>query len=622
MPEHGVLLATKLHVPRPRPGFVPRPRLAERLDDGLAQGLVLVCAPAGYGKTTLLAEWLQRGERPVAWLCLDPADNDPARFWRHVLAALDGVCPGIGERVGPLLGPPAPSSYRGLVTALINELAGRPGGDRALLVLDDYHLIDAGSVHESLAFFLEYRPSGLGVVLTSRSDPPLALSRLRGRGQLAELRAAELRFTPAEAAALLRPASAGSCGPLSDAVVTALAARTEGWAAGLQLAALSLRGQPDVEGFVAEFTGSHRFILDFLAEEVLEQQSDQVRAFLLETSVLDRLSGDLCDAVTGRTGSQSLLERVERAGLFLVPLDEVRGWWRYHHLFADLLRARLRQEQAGRVVCLHRNAATWCQEHGLPDDAVRHAVAAGETTWAARLIEQYFDELYYLSGEGTTLQRWLSALPDDLARSRPRLLLAQAQLTMVSGRVEALEPLLDAAERAAPGAAGEAFEPTVGRAGSMLVNVPALIAIRRAFLALLRGDAGDGAAFASRALAESSEGEWLLSSTARGFLAMAEWLRGRLAEAERGFASSTVGWQAAGQPALTAWHRVQLAQVQRALGELDAAIQTYEQALKAIAPPGRPPPPNAGPCTSAWPTWPTSGTSSTAPWSMSPRASR
>ena len=450
-------------------------------------------------------------------------------------------------------------------------------------------------MHESLAFLLEYRPPGLSVVLTSRSDPPLALSRLRAGGQLAELRSAELRFTPAEAAALLRHTPAGPGGPLSDAVVAALAARTEGWAAGLQLAALSLRGQPDVEGFVSAFTGSHRFILDFLAEEVLEQQSEQVRTFLLETSVLERLSGDLCDAVTGRTGSQSLLEQVERAGLFLVPLDEVRGWWRYHHLFADLLRVRLQQEQAGRVVCLHRNAATWCQEHGLPDDAVRHAVAAGEMTWAARLIEQYFDELYYLSGEGTTLQRWLSALPDDLARSRPRLLLAQAQLTMVSGRVEAMEPLLDAAERAAPGAAREAFEPTVGRAGSMLVNVPALIAIRRAFLALLRGDAENGAAFASRALAESSEGEWLLSSTARGFLAMAEWLGGRLAEAVRAFASSTAGWQAAGQPALTAWHRVQLAQVQRALGRLDAAIQTYEQALEAIATPGRPPPPTAGP---------------------------
>jgi LuxR family maltose regulon positive regulatory protein len=304
-PERDTLLATKLHMPRPRQGYVPRPRLVERLDDGLAQGLVLVCAPAGYGKTTLLADWVQRGERLVAWLCLDPVDNDPARFWRHAVAALDGVCPGIGERVAPLLGPPVPSSYQGLVTALINELADWPGGDQAL-VLDDYHLIEAGPVHESLTFLLEYRPPGLAVVLTSRSDPPLALSRLRARGQLAELRVAELRFTPAEAAALLRQAPAGPGGPLSDVMVAALAARTEGWAAGLQLAALSLRGQPDAEGFVSAFTGSHRFILDFLAEEVLEQQSDRMRTFLLETSVLERLSGDLCDAVTGRTGSQSL----------------------------------------------------------------------------------------------------------------------------------------------------------------------------------------------------------------------------------------------------------------------------------------------------------------------------
>src|SRR6185369_14481269 len=263
-----------------------------------------------------------------------------------------------------------------------------------------------------------------------------------------------------------------------------------------------------------------------------------------------------------------------------VPLDEVRGWWRYHHLFADLLRARLQAEQPGRVSELHRNAAAWYAERGLADDAIRHAVAAGEMTWAARLIEQYFDERYYLSGEGTTLQRWLSALPDDLVWSRPRLLLARGQLAIASGRVEEMEPLLDAAERAAPGAAGEPFEPTVGPAGSMLVNVPALIALRRGFLAQLRGDAEAGAAFAARGLAECREGEWLLSSTARGFLAMAEWLQGRLAEAE---------------PALTAWHRVQLAQVQRALGRLDAAVQTYEQALEAIAVPGRPLPPTAGP---------------------------
>ena len=300
------------------------------------------------------------------------------------------------------------------------------------------------------------------------------------------------------------------------------------------------------------------------------------------------------DAVTGRPGSQALLEQAERAGLFLVPLDEVRGWWRYHHLFADLLRARLQAEQPGRAAELHRNAAAWYDDHGLADDAIRHAVAAGEMARAARLIEQHFDELFYLRGEGVTVQRWLSALPGDLVRTRPRLLLAQAFLASYSGRMETVEPLLDAAEQAYAGAAGEPFEPTVGRAGSMLVNVPALIAIHRGFLAQLRGDAEDTAAFASRALAESSEGEWLLSSTARGFLAMAEWLRGRLAEAERAFASSIAGWQAAGQPALTAWHRYQLAQVQRALGRLDAAIQTYEQALRATAVPGRPPAPTVG----------------------------
>jgi LuxR family maltose regulon positive regulatory protein len=460
-------------------------------------------------------------------------------------------------------------------------------------------VISSPLVHESLGFLLEHRPPGLQLALTSRSDPPLALARLRARGQLTELRAADLRFTPPEAAALLQQVAAGPGGarpgaPLPDAVAAALAARTEGWAAGLQLAGLSLRGRSDVDGFVAAFTGSHRFVLDYLAEEVLEQQPEQARTFLLETSVLERLSGPLCDAVIGRPGSQALLEEAERAGLFVVPLDEVRGWWRYHHLFADLLRARLQAEQPGRVRQLHRNAAAWYDDHDMADDTIRHAIAAGEMAWAARLIEQHFDELFYLRGEGVTVERWLSALPGDLVRTRPRLLLAQAFLAFHSGRLEAVEPLLDAAEQAYAGAAEEPLEPTIGRAGSMLVNVPALIAIHRGFLAQLRGDAEDTAAFASRALAESKEGEWRLSSTARGFLAMAEWLRGRPAEAERAFASSIAGWQAAGQPTLTAWHRYLLAQVQRAMGRLDAAIQTYEQALSATAVPGRPPAPTVG----------------------------
>ena len=561
----------------------------------LTRGLVLVSAPAGYGKTVLLADWAQRAQFPAAWLSLDAGDNDPARFWRYAVAAMDRVRPGIGGRVGPLLGPPAPTSFEPLVTALINELADQPGNDEVLLVLDDYHVIGAQPVHASVEFLVEHRPAELHLVLASRSDPPLVLARLRARGQLAELRAAELRFTASEAAELLRQVAAGPGPALPDAAVAALAARTEGWAAGLQLAGLSLRGQEDVTGFVTAFTGSNRYVLDFLAEEVLERQDEELRTFLLETSVLERLSGPLCNAVTGRAGSQALLDQVEREGLFLVPLDEVRGWWRYHHLFADLLRARLEQ-QPGRAEQLHCNAATWYAEHGLADDAIRHAAAAGEMTWAARLIEQHFDELFYLRGEGATVQRWLSALPDDLVRSRPRLLLAQAQLAAAtSGGVEAAEPLLDAAERASASAAEEPFEPTADRAGSLLANIAAGIALQRSYLAALRGNAEGTAAFASQTLAELSEGEQMLSSIAQCNLGIAEWLRGRLADAERAFVSGIARWRAASQYTVAAWGCYHLGQVQRAQGRLDAAARTCQQALDAITAPARSSLPTAGP---------------------------
>jgi LuxR family maltose regulon positive regulatory protein len=592
--ERDVLLATKLHVPGARPGFVARPRLAGALGEGLARGLVLVCAPAGFGKTALLADWVRSGDRRVAWLSLDAGDNDPVRFWRHVVAALDRARPGIGERVAPLLGPP-PSSFEGLVTALINTLAAQPGEDEIVLVLDDYHLVDAQQVHASLAFLLEHLPPGLRLVLASRSDPRLPLARLRAGGQLAELRTGELRFTAGEAAVLLREATGAE---LPGAAAAALAARTEGWAAGLQLAALSLRGQADPAGFVAAFSGSHRYVLDYLAGEVLDRQPEEVRAFLLQTSLLERLSGELCDAVTGRAGGQVMLEQVERAGLFLVPLDEVRGWWRYHHLFADLLRARLQQQHPDRLARLHHNAAAWSEEHGLADDAVRHAVAAGETTWAARLVERYFDAVYILRSEGATVQRWLAALPAELVQTRPRLLLAQALLAATSGRAEAVAPPLDAAERALAGAAAavdEPFEPSAGRAASMLVNVPALIALLRSYLAQFRGDAEGTAALASQALAELGRDERLLSSTVQGFLAAAEWLRGRLAEAERAFMSSIAGWRAAGQPSWTSWGVYQLGQVQRAQGRQDAAVRTYRQTLDIAAVSGSPPAPPAGP---------------------------
>ena len=575
--EQDVLLATKLHVPGPRPGFVPRPRLAARLEDGLARGVVLVCAPAGSGKTVLLADWARRGGRPVAWLSLDAADNDPARFWRHAVAALDRARPGIAEPVGPLLGRPAPPSFEGLVTALINELAAQPGGDELLLVLDDYHLIDARQVHASMLFLLEHLPPGLHLVLASRSDPPLPLAGLRAAGQLAELRAGELRFTAEEAAALLGE-TAGDV--LPAAAVAALVARTEGWAAGLQLAGLSLRGQPDLAGFVAAFSGSHRYVLDYLTDEVLEGQPGQVREFLLETSVLERLSGGLCDAVTGRTGGQAMLERVERANLFLVPLDEVRGWWRYHHLFADLLRARLQAEQPGRVQALHRAAAAWSEEHELADDAVRHALAAGDAAWAARLVERHVEALLG-RGEGATLRRWLSALPAESVRDRPRLCLAQAVGAIVGRQVEAVEGLLDDAERALAVTGDEPHEPSVPRAVSVLANVPASIAFLRADLARLRGQAALAADHDRRALAELGEDDWLMRSMVRWNLAVADWLFGRLGPAEQVLAEVVAERQAAGQGYLAMEVCYDLGQVQRAQGHLDAALTTYRQALES-----------------------------------------
>jgi LuxR family maltose regulon positive regulatory protein len=577
-----VLLATKLHVPRPRAGLVSRPRLTGALDGGLAGALILVSAPAGFGKTALLADWVRRERRPAAWLSLDAGDNDPVRFWRHAAAALDEVCPGIGERVGPLLGAPL-RSFEGPVTALVNELAGRPGAGEVVLVLDDYHVIEPGPVHASVRFLLEHRPPGLRLVLASRADPPLPLARLRARGQLTELRAADLRFTADEAAALLRREARAD---LPGGPMAALAARTEGWAVGLQLAALSLRGHPDAAGFVAAFSGSHRYILDYLAGEVLDRQPQHMRRFLLETSVLERLSGQLCDAVTGRAGGQAMLEAIERAGLFLAPLDEVRGWWRYHRLFADLLQARLQQEQPGRLAALHGAAGAWCEAHGLLDEAIRHALAAGQAAWAAGMIERHYDALVERA-EGATVDRWVAALPADLVRSRPRLRLAQAYWALMGGRLDEPERMIADAERALDSARDEPGEPTGGRP-SHLANVPAQIALARALIARRRGDAERMDAFTRQARACLSEDDGALRPMVGWFLAAADWLRGRLAEAERGLAGVAAAQRAAGQRFFGVRFACELGQVRQARGKLDAAMHAYEQALEIATEGGRP----------------------------------
>jgi LuxR family maltose regulon positive regulatory protein len=580
-----VLVATKFHVPRA--GFVPRSRLLARLAEGVGRGLTVVSTPAGFGKTTLLGDWARRSRERAAWLSLDAGDNDPARFWRYVAAALARARPEVDASVAALLRGPQRPPLEAVATAVINELSSLPGEGEVVLVLDDYHLVEAPPVHESVAFLLDRLPPGLRLVLSSRADPPLPLARLRGRGQLAELRAADLRFTLAETAAFLREVTGLD---LPAASVAALQDRTEGWAAGVQLAALALRGHADPAGFIATFAGSHRYVLDYLTGEVLAGQPQQVLRFLLRTSVLDRLCGPLCDAVTGRTGSQEMLEELDRANLFVVPLDEERRWWRYHHLFADLLRARLARELPARVPELHRRAAAWHEEHGSADEAVRHAMAAGETAWAARLVERHVEALLR-RGEGATLDRWLSALPAESIDARPRLCLAQAVTTVIGGRVEAVEPLLAGAERAFAATGDEPHEPSVGRALSVLANVPASIAFLRAEVARLRGDASRAVDFDQQALTHLGEEDWLLRSQVAWHLAVTDWVRGQLGSAEHALRVVGLERRSAGEGFLALFVFYDLGQVQLAQGRLGAAQRTYQRGVETCSGAGQQLPP-------------------------------
>ena len=440
------LLETKLCVPRWRTGLVPRARLIEHLDHGTERKLTLVSAPAGFGKTTLLAEWLavtQASERPAAWVSLDQGDNDPTLFWAYFITALQTVHSGVGETALSLLRSPQPPPIEALLGTLLNEIATishdpstgsgqvplTGSGHGFVLVLDDYHVIDAQPIHSGITFLVDHLPPQMHLVIASRADPPLPLSRLRGRGELAELRAADLRFTPDEAAAFLNDVMGLS---LSAGDVETLEARTEGWIAGLQLAALSMRGREDVSGFIRAFAGDDRYIVDYLVEEVLQRQPERVRSFLLQTSILDRLSGPLCDAVTGREDGKGVLEALERGNLFVVPLDDKRQWYRYHHLFADVLRAHSIEEQPDRVPTLHRSAAAWFEERGMAAEAIEQARAAGDHETVARLLSANFEEFARI-GHYTSISSWSASLPEEMVQKRPRLALIHAAGAMVSG---------------------------------------------------------------------------------------------------------------------------------------------------------------------------------------------
>jgi LuxR family transcriptional regulator, maltose regulon positive regulatory protein len=438
------ILATKLYVPPPRPRLVPRVRLIERLDESLNCRLTLISASAGSGKTTLVSDWVTGAGRPVAWLSLDEGDSDPARFLAYVIAALQTIAPGIGEGVLALLKTPQPPPLESILTALLNEIAAIATG--FILVLDDYHVLDAGPVDTAVGFLVEHMPPQMHLVIATREDPALPLARLRARGQLAELRVDDLRFTLAEAGGFLNQVMKLG---LSSDEVAAFEARTEGWIAGLQLAAISVQGREDAAGFIRSFTGSHRFVLDYLVEEVLSQQSEAVQAFLLRTSILDRLCGPLCDAVLTETSvsGQETLECLERANLFLVPLDRERRWYRYHHLFGDLLRARLQQTTPSESVAeLHIRASDWYEANGLEIEAFGQAAAANDVERAERLIEGKGMPLQY-RGALAPIFRWLTSLPESLLAARPSLRATYAAVLLGSGRTTGIEEMLQAAEQ-------------------------------------------------------------------------------------------------------------------------------------------------------------------------------
>jgi len=556
------ILSTKLYIPRSHPNRVARPRLIERMNESMECPITLLCAPAGYGKTTLLSEWIPQYEHCVTWLSLDEADNDPARFWRHFLAALQTLNPDLFKDAQRSLEGSQVRPIEAVLTLTINEIADLDY--RFTHIFDDYHLIDNLTIHNGLTFLVEHLPPNLNLVITSRSDPLLPLARWRTRGQMTEIRSADLRFTREESSAFFNQVMGLD---LSEEDVAVLDGRAEGWISGLQLAALSMKDHDDRSKFITAFAGSHRFIIDYLVDEVLSRQPEHAREFLLATSILNQMCGPLCDAITGGSNGQIILEELEQSNLFVIPLDDHRGWYRYHHLFSEMLRSHLQALSGNKTVELHVRAAEWFESNGLVVEAIHHALVAKDWERSIRMIMNVADTIAFTQGQFRTVLVWLQTLPDSVTRLHPRLSLIRAWMLLNSGSSEAVEENLLEAERAL--AAQESAEQLQGE-----------ITALRAMLASYRREVSRTIELCRQARQQLPESNAFVRAAVANALGLAYRFSGRVVEGSQAFSEAIALGQAAGNYYMMMDSVVNLARMQMWRGQLRAAAQTCRQALR------------------------------------------
>lgn len=564
------LLSTKLHIPRPRKNLVSRPRLVERLNTGLNKKLTLIAAPAGFGKSTLLSEWIPQSPRCVTWFSLDEADNDSTRFWTYFIVSIQQLHSDLGESALALLQSLQVPPITSVLTTLINDITTFP--DEFAIVLDDYHMIESQPIHEALTFLIAHLPVNMHLVIATRIDPPLTLARLRARDKLTEIRANDLRFTADETRMFLTRELEIN---LTTEEITVLEERTEGWIAGLQIAALSMQGRDDISGFIRAFSGSHRHILGYLADEALNQRPKGTLNFLLQTSILDRVSGPLCDAVTGQTGGREILQSLERANLFIIALDDEGRWYRYHHLFAEVLQARLQQKHPEMPAELHRRASEWYEANDSVHEAVQHALAAGELDRAARLIGQQRWALLG-RGEAHTLHRWLDDLPIELVRERSGLSLAYAWILSLLEQPETIEAHLLDAENALTKSVSSTTQKPVEDPDAIRGEIATL----RAEIALSQYDIAKAITLCHEALILLPEESVLMRGVTTYFLGHGERRNGNMVEAEQAYVkASELGLQT--DNLLLALHALaNLSIVQIAMGRLKDAEQTSQRILE------------------------------------------